>query len=330
MAGQGWRMLVEQLSVGRCISLPSNATGGAKAGRVRHRRVRAHPPPVQPCPSGKFRGRRGSARTRWPERTYIMDAARSVTTAAHRQRRAPGSARGDPQVPRAPSWAARSRTTRWTCTAARASCSGRRTISRAATRSCRSAITVEGANILTRSLIIFGQGAIRCHPFVLREMNAAKAQDEAKGLDEFDDALFGHIGLHAVERACARFVMAADARARSRRVPEIGRDPALLPAHQPVQRVSSRFATDVAMLHARRLSQEEGASVGAARRRALALHTSPSMVLKHYQRPGAARRPTCRWSNGPAARSCTAAQEQTARIPAQLPEPLGRGADARS
>jgi acyl-CoA dehydrogenase len=56
------------------------------------------------------------------------------------------------------------------------------------------AITVEGANILTRSLIIFGQGAIRCHPYLLPEMQAAQNPDAKKGLVDFDKALFGHIG----------------------------------------------------------------------------------------------------------------------------------------
>jgi acyl-CoA dehydrogenase len=55
-------------------------------------------------------------------------------------------------------------------------------------------ITVEGANILTRSLILFGQGAIRCHPYVLKEMQAAHDPDAEKGLKDFDSALFGHIG----------------------------------------------------------------------------------------------------------------------------------------
>jgi acyl-CoA dehydrogenase len=55
-------------------------------------------------------------------------------------------------------------------------------------------ITVEGANILTRSLILFGQGAIRCHPYVLKEMQAAHNPDAEQGLKEFDSALFGHIG----------------------------------------------------------------------------------------------------------------------------------------
>ena len=56
------------------------------------------------------------------------------------------------------------------------------------------AITVEGANILTRSLIIFGQGAVRCHPWVLKEMNAAREPNREKGVQDFDRALFGHIG----------------------------------------------------------------------------------------------------------------------------------------
>jgi len=54
-------------------------------------------------------------------------------------------------------------------------------------------ITVEGANILTRSLIIFGQGAIRCHPYVLKEITATCEQDRERALAAFDSALFGHI-----------------------------------------------------------------------------------------------------------------------------------------
>jgi acyl-CoA dehydrogenase len=55
------------------------------------------------------------------------------------------------------------------------------------------AITVEGANILTRSLIIFGQGAIRCHPYLLKEMEAANLPAPHESLAAFDRALFAHI-----------------------------------------------------------------------------------------------------------------------------------------
>jgi acyl-CoA dehydrogenase len=59
------------------------------------------------------------------------------------------------------------------------------------------AITVEGANILTRSLIIYGQGAIRCHPFVLEEMRAVEKHD----VERFDRAFFGHLGFIAKNAA---------------------------------------------------------------------------------------------------------------------------------
>ncbi|KAG0919446.1 hypothetical protein G6F32_016148 [Rhizopus arrhizus] len=63
------------------------------------------------------------------------------------------------------------------------------------------AITVEGANILTRSLIIFGQGAIRCHPYVLAEMQAAQSPDRKQGLTDFDRAFWGHVGFRERRRS---------------------------------------------------------------------------------------------------------------------------------
>src|SRR5690606_16565101 len=62
------------------------------------------------------------------------------------------------------------------------------------------AITVEGANILTRNLMIFGQGVTRCHPYVLKEMEAAANPDEKEGAKEFDKLLFKHIG-HATKNS---------------------------------------------------------------------------------------------------------------------------------
>src|SRR6185312_2015829 len=64
-------------------------------------------------------------------------------------------------------------------------------------RSVPVGITVEGANILTRNLIVFGQGAIRAHPYLLQEMNALGEKDKAKGLDAFDKAFWKHVG-HSV------------------------------------------------------------------------------------------------------------------------------------
>src|SRR5690606_35949885 len=67
-------------------------------------------------------------------------------------------------------------------------------------------ITVEGANILTRNLIIFGQGAIRCHPYVLGEMEAARDEDAERGLERFDRLLFSHFG-YTLANALRSFVM---------------------------------------------------------------------------------------------------------------------------
>ena len=67
-------------------------------------------------------------------------------------------------------------------------------------------ITVEGANILSRNLMIFGQGAIRCHPFVLKEMALAGREDHEQALHEFDDLLLKHIGF-AVSNAASTFVL---------------------------------------------------------------------------------------------------------------------------
>src|SRR5258707_7950 len=101
------------------------------------------------------------------------------------------------------------------------------------------AITVEGANILTRSLIIFGQGAVRCHPFVLREMNAARNPDREAGIAEFDRALMGHIGFAICNAArslvlgltLARFTQLLQSRRTSARCTPHSRVPGAL-AHK--------------------------------------------------------------------------------------------------
>jgi acyl-CoA dehydrogenase len=66
-------------------------------------------------------------------------------------------------------------------------------------------ITVEGANILTRTLMIFGQGAIRSHPYVLKEIAATQDHNHQRALKQFDEALFGHISF-AMSNAARSFV----------------------------------------------------------------------------------------------------------------------------
>jgi len=106
-------------------------------------------------------------------------------------------------------------------------------------------ITVEGANILTRNLIIFGQGAIRCHPFVLKEMEAARNPDRRKGVDDFDRALFGHIGF-AISNGVRSAVMALTL-ARFEPAPGSRHEKRY---YQHIERFSASFAfaSDIAML----------------------------------------------------------------------------------
>src|SRR5256886_1414908 len=192
MAGSGWRMLVEQLSVGRCISLPSNATGGAKAGGVAtgaYARIRSQ----FNTPVGRFEGVEAVI-ARMAGLTYIMDAARSVTA---------GAIDGG-EKPSVPSAMLKYHVTEMGRQVAndamdvhggKGICLGPKNYLARSYQAVPVAITVEGANLLTRSLIIFGQGAIGCHQFVLREMNAGRNPERKKGIDEFDRPLFGHIGL---------------------------------------------------------------------------------------------------------------------------------------
>src|SRR6516225_11393822 len=144
------------------------------------------------------------------------------------------------------------------------------------------AITVEGANLLTRNLIIFGQGALRCHPFVLREMNAARNPDRTKGVDEFDSALFAHIGF-TLSNAVRSFIMALT-HARFTRAPVQG---ATARYYQHVVRFSASFAfaVDVAMLYlGGYLKKKENLSARLGD--VLSCMYLASMVLKHHENQG--------------------------------------------
>jgi acyl-CoA dehydrogenase len=275
LAGQGWRMLVEQLSVGRCISLPSNATGGAKAATWAtgaYARIRRQ----FNASIGRFEGVQAIL-ARMAGLTYIMDAARSVTAGA-----IDGGER--PSVPSAMLKYHVTEMGRQVSNDAmdvhggKAIQLGPRNYLARGYESIPIAITVEGANVLTRSLIIFGQGAIRCHPFVLREMHAARASDHRKGLDEFDAALFGHVGF-AISNAVRSLVMALTL-ARFQGVPDKG------PTRRYFQHIvrfsaSFAFAVDVAMLTlGGYLKKKE--SLSARLGDVLSSMYLASMVLKHF------------------------------------------------
>ncbi|HET6603652.1 MAG TPA: acyl-CoA dehydrogenase [Xanthomonadaceae bacterium] len=212
--GQGWRMLVECLSVGRAISLPSNATGGVKMGALAtgaYARIRKQ----FGLPIGRFEGVE-EALARIAGYTYAINALALATAAA--------VDRGE--KPAVPSAIAKYHATELGREVARDAMDihggkgivlGPRNYLGRNWQGAPIAITVEGANILTRSMMIFGQGAIRCHPWVLKEMQAAQHPDPQTRLTQFDRHLFGHIGF-AISNAVRSFVLGLTA-ARIGRVP---------------------------------------------------------------------------------------------------------------
>jgi acyl-CoA dehydrogenase len=278
-AGQGWRMLVEQLSVGRCISLPSNAAGGAQAAVYAsgaYARIRRQ----FNTPIGSFEGIEQVV-ARMAARTYIIDAARSVTAGA-----IDGGEK--PSVPSAMLKYHATEIGRMIANDAmdvhggKGICLGPRNYLGRGYQIVPVAITVEGANILTRNLIIFGQGAVRCHPFVLKEMNAAKNPDHEVGVREFDRAVVGHVGF-AISNAVRSLVLGLTS-ARFTRVPQAG---ATARFFQHVNRYSASFAlaTDVAMLAlGGYLKKKE--TLSARLGDVLSSMYLASMVLKHHENQG--------------------------------------------
>ena len=279
MAGQGWRMLVEQLSVGRCISLPSNSAGGAKAavyasGAYAQLRRQFN------APIGRFEGIQ-QVLARMAARTYIIDAARSVTAGA-----IDGGEK--PSVPSAMLKYHATELARMIANDAmdvhggKGICLGPHNYLGRGYQVVPVAITVEGANILTRSLIIFGQGAVRCHPWVLKEMNAARNPNREEGVRDFDRALMGHIGF-AISNAARSIIMALTF-ARFTQVPRTG---ATRRYFQHINRYSASFslAADVAMLAlGGYLKKKE--SLSARLGDVLSSMYLASMVLKHHENQG--------------------------------------------
>ncbi|MFT4173460.1 MAG: acyl-CoA dehydrogenase [Rhodocyclaceae bacterium] len=244
MAGQGWRMLMECLAAGRSISLPASNTGMMKltARAVgAYARVRAQ----FKTAIGKFEGVEEPL-ARIGGNLYMADAARVMTAGAIDLGEKPSvvsaivkyhvTERGRLVV-----------NDGMDILGGKGICLGPQNFLGRAYQQIPVGITVEGANILTRCLIIFGQGAIRCHPYVLREMMATQDSDAGRGLRQFDDALFAHIGFTTSNKARAflmgltgaRFVGAPDNVA-----PETRR------YYQRLTRFSAAFAflADVSML----------------------------------------------------------------------------------
>jgi acyl-CoA dehydrogenase len=292
-AGKGWMMLMGCLAAGRSISLPTSSVGGAK-GLARATGAYARVRSQFKTPIGKLEGVE-EALGRIAANCYMMDATRMMTAGAvdlgekpavisaiakyHMTERARLCVNDGMDIH-----------------GGKGICLGPNNWVGRGYQVMPVGITVEGANILTRTLIIFGQGAIRCHPYVLREMRAAKEMTGTAASIEFDDAFTSHIG-HTLSNGVRAFVHGIT----SSRLGQTPRDGA--PETQHYYRFASRmaaafaFLADVSML----------AMGGALKRKekisgrlgdVLSMLYLVSATLKHYEDQGRNKAdiPLIRWA----------------------------------
>jgi len=190
-AGKGWMMLMGCLAAGRAISLPTSSVGGVKAltrftGAYARVRSQFH------TPIGKLEGVE-EALGRIAAHCYMMDATRIMTAGAVDAGEKPAVLSAIAKY-HMTERARQCMNDAMDILGGKGICLGPNNWIGRGYQMAPIPITVEGANILTRTLIIFGQGAIRCHPYVLREMRAAKEMRGAQASREFDDAFTSHIG----------------------------------------------------------------------------------------------------------------------------------------
>ncbi|HJS37692.1 MAG TPA: acyl-CoA dehydrogenase [Burkholderiales bacterium] len=201
-AGKGWMMLMNCLAAGRSISLPASSAGGAKAlARVTgaYARVRSQ----FRTPIGKLEGVE-EALGRIAANAYMMEATRVMTAGAVDQGEKPSVISAIAKY-HMTEGARACVNDAMDIHGGKGICLGPNNWVGRGYQVLPVGITVEGANILTRTLIIFGQGAIRCHPYVLREMRAAKELRGEEASREFDDAFTAHVG-HTLSNGVRAFV----------------------------------------------------------------------------------------------------------------------------
>ncbi|PSF09917.1 acyl-CoA dehydrogenase [Marinobacter shengliensis] len=203
MLGKGWKMLLECLSIGRSISLPALGTGAGKFASLATGAY-AYTREQFGRTISQFEGVQ-EALEPIAGYTYMMDAARLLTAGML-----------DRGVrPSVPSAVLKYRNTdlmrevinhAMDVVAGRGVITGPRNFLARAYQAVPIGITVEGANILTRSLMIFGQGAIRCHPFIVEEIEAAGMEDQDKAAKQFDGIFYRHLA-HTTRNALRAFVL---------------------------------------------------------------------------------------------------------------------------
>ncbi len=200
--GKGWTMLMECLADGRSISLPASSMAGAKmvtysAGA--YARIRKQ----FKVSLSQFGGIEEKL-TRIAAYSYLMDATRHFILSALDQQEKPAVA---------------SAIVKYQLTekmriivndamdiyGGAGICMGERNLLANIYTAIPISITVEGANILTRSLMIFGQGALRCHPYLYKEIRALQHTDQVQGLQDFDRILFQHLG-YSIKNIFSSFI----------------------------------------------------------------------------------------------------------------------------
>jgi acyl-CoA dehydrogenase len=291
-AGKGWMMLMGCLAAGRSISLPTSSVGGAK-GMARATGAYARVRSQFKTPIGKLEGVE-EALGRIAANCYMMDAVRVMTAGAVDLGEKPAV------ISAIAKYHMTERVRKVVDDAmdihgGKGICLGPNNWVGRGYQVIPVGITVEGANILTRTLIIFGQGAIRCHPYVLREMRAAKEMTGAAASIEFDDAFTSHIG-HTLSNGVRAFVHGITS-SRLGQVPR-GGAPETRHYYRFASRLAAAFAflADVSML----------AMGGALKRKekisgrlgdVLSMLYLVSATLKHYEDQGRNKAdiPLIRW-----------------------------------
>jgi acyl-CoA dehydrogenase len=291
MVGQGWRMLMECLAAGRAISLPASAAGGGKmlaytAGA--YARIRRQ----FKVPIGRFEGIE-EVLARIAGYTYIMDATRTFTAAIIDSGEKPAVASAITKY-HVTELGRRVIDDAMDLHGGKGICLGPKNYLGGFYQSIPIAITVEGANILTRNMIIFGQGAMRCHPYIFAEFTAASLPDEKQRLQEFDKTLIGHLSF-TISNFFRTLVLGLTS-AKIVQTPKVATKRYL----QQATRFSSAFATlaDISLLVlGGAIKRKE--SISARLGDILSYLYLLSSVLKHYQDQGSNIEdlPLVRWSS---------------------------------
>jgi len=189
--GQGWRMLMDCLAAGRAISLPALGTGAAMFS-ARYAGAYARVRRQFGLSIGKFEGVEEPL-ARIAAAAYALDAARKLTAASLDLGEQPSVLSAILKY-HATERMRSALNDALDIHGGRGICDGPSNYLFGVYQSVPVAITVEGANILTRNLMIFGQGAIRCHPHLLKEMQATTIEDPDAALTEFDREIWAHVG----------------------------------------------------------------------------------------------------------------------------------------